>query len=342
MIEFTTYEGCDIDEDPILVLPCGHFYTMSTLDGIFDMTQAYDIGADGEYIALKPLLRSDDVKPKCCPDCRSVVHSVGRYGRLLSFLRLRFLERKHLIALERSLKACAYHLSQDDTDSSKIVGSLQRILKDIKNGPTQKVFEACGGSNQIDVPAPATKPVIQALQLLGRAYSRQIKESDDESYQQSVGIFTEAICICEDTRSFYLGAETRISLARLQLRWNAANAVGDKVNALVDPILTNEVLAKFTEICKQAKELKQQIESSDTFIDVVRAMNAHDGYNYGGSWSSYWYECPNGHPYFIGECGGAMQTAACIECGERIGGESHTLLSSNRQSEAVRRVLDRS
>jgi hypothetical protein len=27
-----------------------------------------------------------------------------------------------------------------------------------------------------------------------------------------------------------------------------------------------------------------------------------------------WFECPNGHPYVIGECGGAMQVAICPEC----------------------------
>lgn len=42
-----------------------------------------------------------------------------------------------------------------------------------------------------------------------------------------------------------------------------------------------------------------------------------------------WFKCPNGHIYAIGECGGAMQIGRCNECGAAIGGQSHTLLSSN-------------
>ena len=43
----------------------------------------------------------------------------------------------------------------------------------------------------------------------------------------------------------------------------------------------------------------------------------------------HWFKCPNGHIYAIGECGGAMETAKCNECGASIGGGSHTLLSNN-------------
>ncbi len=43
--------------------------------------------------------------------------------------------------------------------------------------------------------------------------------------------------------------------------------------------------------------------------------------------SGHWYECPNGHPYAIGECGGAMEKSVCPECKAEIGGLSHNLNS---------------
>ena len=46
----------------------------------------------------------------------------------------------------------------------------------------------------------------------------------------------------------------------------------------------------------------------------------------------HWFQCPNGHSYAIGECGGAMEESKCPECGAKIGGQSHTLTQSNRQS----------
>jgi hypothetical protein len=54
--------------------------------------------------------------------------------------------------------------------------------------------------------------------------------------------------------------------------------------------------------------------------EIVRAM----GYKQG-----HWYKCPNGHIYVITECGGAMETSRCNECGAEIGGGHHRLLESN-------------
>ena len=48
-----------------------------------------------------------------------------------------------------------------------------------------------------------------------------------------------------------------------------------------------------------------------------------------------WFKCKNGHPYSIGQCGGAMETSKCMECGESIGGSDHKLDKSN---EAIGKV----
>ncbi|CAG8660562.1 11083_t:CDS:2, partial [Dentiscutata heterogama] len=45
--------------------------------------------------------------------------------------------------------------------------------------------------------------------------------------------------------------------------------------------------------------------------------------------SGHWYQCPNGHPYTIGECGGAMQASRCADCGAPIGGGNHNLAAGN-------------
>ncbi|CAN9464466.1 unnamed protein product [Alternaria alternata] len=43
--------------------------------------------------------------------------------------------------------------------------------------------------------------------------------------------------------------------------------------------------------------------------------------------SGHWYKCVNGHPFAIGECGMPMEVARCPECGERVGGQSHTAVA---------------
>lgn len=44
------------------------------------------------------------------------------------------------------------------------------------------------------------------------------------------------------------------------------------------------------------------------------------------------YTCERGHPYDIGDCGGAMEVATCPECGGHIGGASHALDPTNRNA----------
>ncbi|XP_066288836.1 LOW QUALITY PROTEIN: NFX1-type zinc finger-containing protein 1-like [Branchiostoma lanceolatum] len=61
--------------------------------------------------------------------------------------------------------------------------------------------------------------------------------------------------------------------------------------------------------------------SDEERVQVVQAMELTQG---------HWFACPNGHPYVITECGGAMVESTCSECGAPIGGGSHTLRSDNR------------
>jgi len=42
-----------------------------------------------------------------------------------------------------------------------------------------------------------------------------------------------------------------------------------------------------------------------------------------------WHTCRCGALHFIGECGKAMETSRCIECGLPVGGRDHRLVSSN-------------
>ncbi|XP_070580814.1 E3 ubiquitin-protein ligase rnf213-alpha-like isoform X2 [Ptychodera flava] len=46
--------------------------------------------------------------------------------------------------------------------------------------------------------------------------------------------------------------------------------------------------------------------------------------------SVQWYECPNGHPYTIGECGRPYGLGQCKDCGAAIGGQSHTPAAGNK------------
>lgn len=63
------------------------------------------------------------------------------------------------------------------------------------------------------------------------------------------------------------------------------------------------------------------MKKKSEFWKVVQVMNVKKG---------AWFKCPNGHPYCIDRCGGAMEIAVCVDCKAPIGGQNHRVLETNR------------
>ncbi|CAK0864128.1 unnamed protein product, partial [Prorocentrum cordatum] len=107
------------------------------------------------------------------------------------------------------------------------------------------------------------------------------------------------------------------------------------------------ILAKCCPTCRKqvhkAPRYQAQIKRQLGLIDAVKEQKRREqrrltdaerrevdlAMGGGRSGAGHWFACPNGHPYFIGECGGAMQESRCPECGARVGGGSHRLLADN-------------
>ena len=49
----------------------------------------------------------------------------------------------------------------------------------------------------------------------------------------------------------------------------------------------------------------------------------------------HWFQCPNGDPYFVGDCGGATEISNCPHCGCQIGGTQHRVRDDNSQHEGM-------
>ena len=77
----------------------------------------------------------------------------------------------------------------------------------------------------------------------------------------------------------------------------------------------------------------QQVSSAEKRA-VLDAMAKE----FGGT-TGHWYYCPNGHPFAIGECGGAMQTATCPECGARVGGTHHETVNGVTRARDLEEAL---
>ncbi|KAL7272006.1 hypothetical protein RUND412_005211 [Rhizina undulata] len=81
-ITFEKYSDINLDEDPIIYLSCGHFFTVGTFDGLMEMNEAYHVDPMTNNILFpKPLPELS--KTKSCPECRQPLLDIHRYNRVV-------------------------------------------------------------------------------------------------------------------------------------------------------------------------------------------------------------------------------------------------------------------
>eukprot|EP00172_Hildenbrandia_rubra_P001281 Plantae.Rhodophyta-Hildenbrandia_rubra.ctg18276.p1 GENE.Plantae.Rhodophyta-Hildenbrandia_rubra.ctg18276~~Plantae.Rhodophyta-Hildenbrandia_rubra.ctg18276.p1 ORF type:complete len:703 (+),score=53.24 Plantae.Rhodophyta-Hildenbrandia_rubra.ctg18276:174-2282(+) len=99
-----TFKEIDIDDDPIIILGCGHAFTLETLDGHLQL-QSYYTKADDRWIAVKPFAEKVEETMVTCCFCRVPLRGLKRYGRVLKNVELNRNTRKHYIAVQLRLVA---------------------------------------------------------------------------------------------------------------------------------------------------------------------------------------------------------------------------------------------
>lgn len=75
----STLEEHDPAKEPLLILPCDHVFTMTTLDGVAKLESVYSSDPNsGEWSGLLPLPAQCGAIPQC-PNCRTPIVNVRRY-----------------------------------------------------------------------------------------------------------------------------------------------------------------------------------------------------------------------------------------------------------------------
>lgn len=191
---------------------------------------------------------------------------------------------------------------------------------------------------------------VDTIHHKGKLYARQIEKylesasANDEDFDllecldQAKETYQRGIDMAFEQGCTYSGANLRLSFACLISRVCMSGRVSSDTYKEEAEVMLNWIIAHEgalgNDVVSKARQEKLHIENSH-IIHIVKAMNVITGYDYGGKWSDHWYECPNGHPYFIGECGRAAGEATCIECGARVGGSEHRLIETNRPANGL-------
>lgn len=145
------------------------------------------------------------------------------------------------------------------------------------------------------------------------AFTRQFKNCE----QQRSDLSTE-ICFLEMMVNVIVDASWRSfdETGQGQKALNNAFEVA-KRNGPATKDIKNEFEQCVTEACRHSNQNSITFQEKEM---ILKAMDQKKG---------AWYKCSKGHIYAIGDCGGAMETSKCPECGATIGGSDHRLVADN-------------
>ncbi|KAI5817547.1 hypothetical protein BZA77DRAFT_309854 [Pyronema omphalodes] len=119
LIMFTTYRDMQLDLEPVVFLACGHFFSVTTLDGIMDIKTAYEVDEEGRILAPKNFNRAD---MKGCPTCRAPLRNIHRYNRVVKSA-----------LLDEATKRFMAHAGKLQTETQKLVEESEANLEDTIN-----------------------------------------------------------------------------------------------------------------------------------------------------------------------------------------------------------------
>ncbi|KAF2718114.1 hypothetical protein K431DRAFT_275483 [Polychaeton citri CBS 116435] len=85
LVMLSAYSEIDLEENPVIVTPCGHVFTIESLDGHLSMSDYYNVDTmTGVPISLKCSSKPFSYdEMKTCPDCRGSLSNISRYGRIV-------------------------------------------------------------------------------------------------------------------------------------------------------------------------------------------------------------------------------------------------------------------
>ncbi|RBR18272.1 hypothetical protein FVER53590_00185 [Fusarium verticillioides] len=415
LLEFLSYTEVNLDESPIVVLGCGHFFTGETLDGLVGLDEVYTRDKEGNFKGLKDTTGSLSRKIPFCPDCKRPIRQFAtkRYNRLINRAvmdeickRCIISGREALKTLEDQLRSEEKNLSESRKSHPTIASWPQQLLtkkrhqrlkklgdmsKDLvkkmgkEHQPTKILIDriatarvrATGDSMSLAVqmeamklspPEPDNQIILGANLLIFKA--EEVQFQDSVALLQACRGKVNATVIqgwlkeqpLLDTIDFFITCHHLINEAKkanLPRIFASATLCYAKVSQLATwcaqtqdgtaaPTPGDENVKKYVDRAKKlledallqcgdlvdSEELKERLEEmSRLFEPQYHAVTPEElasiksamvsGRGGLATHSGHWYNCVNGHPFAIGECGMPMEVARCPECGAPIGGTSH-------------------
>lgn len=143
-LEMKSYRDIDVDENPVVVLGCGHFFTAESLDGILSMTDVYQTDMYGRFTGLKDLPGVLAQLRPACPDCKCPVRqfSTRRYNRAINRAVIDEISRRFLTTGKSKLHDLGQEVSQLERRLRTTRDEIMRPIREARAHVTSKLTQA--------------------------------------------------------------------------------------------------------------------------------------------------------------------------------------------------------
>jgi len=135
LLMMSTYAEADIDEDPLIFFSCGHFYTVSTLDGHMGMRDCYVVDEEGNILGPKTFSKTE---MKTCPDCRAPLRNIHRYNRMVKGALLDEATKRFMTHAGAHQTTLMENISQYETDFENQVEKFEMEMRAQNGRPVSK------------------------------------------------------------------------------------------------------------------------------------------------------------------------------------------------------------
>jgi AAA domain len=131
LLEMKTFADIDVNETPIVVLGCGHFFTAETLDGVIGLHDVYVTDRSGEINGLANISGELAQKIPQCPDCKLPVRQyvTQRYNRVINKAVIDEMSKRFLVKGKTDLRDLESRVSKVEEELEKSRPSLKSGIK---------------------------------------------------------------------------------------------------------------------------------------------------------------------------------------------------------------------
>jgi hypothetical protein len=319
------------DDRFIQLQDCGHTFDVEVLDGwmktqdISERGSVGDVDGSGNDGDDNRVSSSKALQLPMCPQCRTPVRRSFRYSALVRRCLLEMEEVKKRNWVGPELRVTVLAALQRTTGNQQNVANLikeqlklieKRALSNPKSATVQlllgelkiRAVKGLTASTEgtTDLRTAAIQNFRECLRLVGCSESGELSSTEPEcdpkltirqrADQSHLALLHWGLTLAH--------SETQVHAARLRLL--ASRRVAD-IAGIINNVSIDDAL-------KNVEETERSL-----------AEQAMKGVERGS-----WHMCPRGHRYLIGECGGAMETSKCPDCGSSVGGSNHALLGDNK------------